>query len=148
MSSNTEKQAEPAALGHLDPEQAHALLQREPGAVLLDVRSRMEHDYVGHPPGALHVAWSEWPAWQPDPGFVEAVRAALGAQGRTHPERTPVLTLCRSGARSAAAGRALLAAGFQQVYNIDEGFEGARDAQGHRSSIDGWRCRGLPWEQS
>src|SRR5262245_20862867 len=37
------------------PLDAHAILQRDPRAVLLDVRTKMEFDYVGHPIGAVHV---------------------------------------------------------------------------------------------
>lgn len=137
-----------ADVPQLDPAAAHARLAADREAVLVDVRSRMEFDYVGHPVGALHVPWSEWPAWQPDPGFAEAVGQALRALGREPPEATPLLLLCRSGARSAAAARALVGAGFREVYNVAEGFEGRRDAAGHRSTLDGWRFRGLPWEQT
>jgi rhodanese-related sulfurtransferase len=37
--------------------------------------------------------------------------------------------------------------GLQDIYNIDEGFEGKLDEAHHRSSVGGWRFRDLPWEQ-
>ena len=46
-----------------------------------------------------------------------------------------------------AAGEELVRQGFRRVYNIEEGFEGEKDAENHRSTINGWRFRGLPWEQ-
>lgn len=134
-------------VAQLDPLEAHALLAHDPAAVLLDVRSRMEFEYVGHPVGALNVPWSDWPEWKPDPAFPSAVHEALRGLGRNQPERTPVLLLCRSGGRSLAAARVLLRAGFEEVYNVREGFEGERNAERHRSSVNGWRFRGLPWEQ-
>ena len=58
-----------------------------------------------------------------------------------------VLFLCRSGARSMSAAIAATTAGYQTCYNIAGGFEGPPDGEGHRGSIDGWKARGLPWEQ-
>jgi rhodanese-related sulfurtransferase len=60
----------------------------------------------------------------------------------------PILLLCRSGKRSALAAEAAKKAGFTDVFNVLEGFEGEIDAQQHRGGADGWRHRGLPWVQS
>ena len=123
------------------PLEAAKLLQNE-GAVLLDVRSQMEYSYVGHPPGAVHVALQEPPEWRVDPAFVERVAARVPDREAT------VLTLCRSGARSMLAAELLQAAGYRKAINIREGFEGERDERGRRGAINGWRFHGLPWEQS
>ena len=53
----------------------------------------------------------------------------------------PVLLICRSGVRSLAAGEALEAAGFAQVINVVEGFEGPLDEDFHRGTLGGWRYR-------
>jgi len=134
----------------VNPAAAWAMLQADPGTVLLDVRSRMEYEYVGRPPMAVHVAWQEPPDWKADPDFVQKVRARLGELRGTDAgvEAIPVLAMCRSGQRSMAAARALEAAGFRKVVNIAEGFEGQRDADGHRGTVNGWRYHGLPWVQS
>jgi len=128
----------------LIPPQAWQLLQSNPQAVLLDVRSSMEYQYVGHPVGALHVPLMEPPLWQAVPNFVAQVREQLSGTVETR----PILVLCRSGKRSEDAARALLASGFHEVYNIIEGFEGDLDEHHHRNNSNGWRFRGLPWEQS
>ena len=128
---------------HLDPSAAHAFLQQRPEAVLLDCRTEIEHMYVGHPVGAEHVAWQEGPDWEIDPGFADKVRRVLkGDLAR------PVLLICRSGSRSVDAGEALEAAGFSNVINVLEGFEGPLDDDFHRGTQGGWRFRGLPWQQS
>jgi rhodanese-related sulfurtransferase len=134
----------------ITPAQAWEMLQSDPDAVVLDVRSRVEFDYVGHPVGAVHVPWQEFPAWQADPQFVDKVRRKLAEQrGSTNPEQDQlILALCRSGSRSRAAARALEDAGFARVYNIAQGFEGDRDQNGHRGTVGGWRFHGLPWEQT
>jgi rhodanese-related sulfurtransferase len=99
--------------------------------------------YVGHPVGAEHVAWQEAPDWAVDPAFAAKVsRLVKGDLSR------PVLLICRSGSRSVDAGKALEAAGFQAVINVLEGFEGPLDDNFHRGTSGGWRCRGLPWQQS
>jgi rhodanese-related sulfurtransferase len=60
----------------------------------------------------------------------------------------PVLFICRSGGRSHHAALLAQQAGYAASYNVLEGFEGDRDAQGHRNTIGGWRAAGLPWTQS
>jgi hypothetical protein len=42
---------------------------------------------------------------------------------------------------------ALEAAGWLEVYNVQEGFEGPLDERDRRSTLGGWRLAGLPWEQ-
>lgn len=128
---------------HLDPLAAHAFLQAHPEAVLVDCRTEIEHMYVGHPVGAEHVAWQEAPDWEIDPDFARKVgRLVKGDLSR------PVLLICRSGSRSIFAGEALESAGFTQVINVVEGFEGPLDEDFHRGTQGGWRFRGLPWQQT
>jgi rhodanese-related sulfurtransferase len=128
---------------HLSPPAAHAFLQENPAAVLVDCRTEIEHMYVGHPVGAEHVAWQDGPDWEIDPKFAERVARLLkGDLAR------PVLLVCRSGRRSVDAGEALEAAGFTQVINVLEGFEGDLDDNFHRGTVGGWRFHGLPWQQS
>ncbi|PKO87918.1 MAG: sulfurtransferase [Betaproteobacteria bacterium HGW-Betaproteobacteria-12] len=128
---------------HLDPVAAHALLKENPKAVLIDCRTEIEHMYVGHPIGAEHVAWQEGPDWDIDPLFADKVRRMVGGD-----LDRPVLLICRSGHRSVYAGEALEAAGFRDVANVLEGFEGPLDDDYHRGTLGGWRRRGLPWQQS
>ena len=125
--------------GDVTPELACAWWQAGE-AVLVDVRSDAEREWVGFVPGALAVAWKQWPGMVPNPGFDEALRAAVPAGGKA-------VLLCRSGVRSIAAARRAAELGIT-AYNILEGFEGDADAQGHRGHRGGWRLRGLPWRQN
>jgi len=127
---------------NLVPQEAWEVLQSNAGAVLLDVRSKVEHVFVGHPPGAIHIAWKEAPDWQVNNQFVADVKKVA-----TNPN-APVLLLCRSGQRSLDAAKALENAGYQHLINIVDGFEGSLDANKHRGNLGGWRFVGLPWEQS
>lgn len=130
------------------PDRVHESLLEDRDALLLDVRSRVEFDYVGHPPGAVHVAIKEFPDWEVDPEFVGKASAALCATAGRDARALPVFVMCRSGGRSRAAARLLRAAGYERVANVAEGFEGDRDEAGHRNTVNGWRARGLPWEQT
>ncbi|MGR9072775.1 MAG: rhodanese-like domain-containing protein [Gammaproteobacteria bacterium] len=127
---------------NLDPLQAWRFLQANPRAVLIDVRTKMEFSFVGHPVDALHIPLKEAPDWKLNEDFVDQVKSAIN-----NPE-TPVLLLCRSGQRSLEAAGLLENAGYRQLINIDEGFEGALDENKHRGTRGGWRFHGLPWEQS
>ena len=130
----------------INPKTAAAILDDD-RAILIDVRSKVEFDYVGHPIGAVHVVWKEFPGWDENSRFVEEVRAALSQRGGDDTDR-PLLFICRSGARSMAAARKLGAAGYTRLYNVEEGFEGDKDGRAHRGNIGGWRFHGLPWEQT
>lgn len=125
---------------HLEPKAAYDFLKQHADAVLIDCRSEMEFLFVGHPVGAIHVAWNDGPDWAINPHFVGQVKK-VASQNR------PVVLLCRSGNRSLDAGRALEAAGFSAVYNVLHGFEGELDEHHHRNAKSGWRFDGLPWEQ-
>jgi rhodanese-related sulfurtransferase len=128
----------------LSPKEAYKLLQEHPNAVLIDVRSHMEYLFVGHPAGAIHIPWIDEPDWKLNPLFLTQVRQTMlgGASGSA-----AVVLICRSGVRSLEAGKALIEAGVNDVYNVAEGFEGQMDEKHHRSSLGGWRYHGLPWEQ-
>lgn len=130
----------------IDPLEAHALLAQESNARLIDVRSKMEFDYVGHPVGAIHLFWKEFPEWLQNPNFVAAVGTALKMNGVVD-KTAPLLVICRSGVRSRNAGESLLEHGYTRVYNVNEGFEGDKDDNRHRGNINGWRFHRLPWEQ-
>jgi hypothetical protein len=126
---------------NLKPQQAFDFLQANPEAILIDCRSEVEFLFVGHPVGAVHIAWSEAPDWDINPDFARQVRNEAD-------ENKPVLLICRSGTRSIAAAKVLEEAGFKQVINVLEGFEGDRDENHHRGNSGGWRFHGLPWEQT
>jgi rhodanese-related sulfurtransferase len=127
---------------NLEPQQAWDLLQQNSKAVLIDVRTKVEHGFVGHPLGAVHIAWKEAPDWQINPEFVAEVIQVV-------PDRnSPILLLCRSGQRSLDAAKTLEKAGYQRLINIEGGFEGPLDQDNHRGNLGGWRFCGLPWQQS
>lgn len=133
----------------LHAQEAHKLLHDNPRSVLVDIRSTMEFLFVGHPAGAIHVAWIDEPEWTVNPHFVTDVRKIMLGGATSHEDigGAPVVLICRSGKRSIDAGKALLAAGFSDVYYVDEGFEGELDEKRHRGTVNGWRFHGLPWEQ-
>jgi rhodanese-related sulfurtransferase len=106
-------------------------------AVLVDVRTDAEREWVGFVPEATALAWKQWPGMALNPQFDDGVKA-LGK---------PLLMLCRSGVRSIAAARRATELGAT-AYNILEGFEGDPDDQAHRASRGGWKLRGLPWRQN
>ena len=127
---------------NLEPQQAWNLLQQNTDAILVDVRTKIEHAFVGHPLGAIHVAWKEAPDWQVNPKFVTEVEKLV-------PDKNaPILLLCRSGQRSLDAAKALEVAGYQRLINIVDGCEGPLDKNNHRGTLGGWRFNGLPWTQS
>ena len=125
--------------GDLAPQLAYWWWQNG-DAVLVDVRSDAEREWVGFVPGAVGLAWKQWPGMALNPSFDEAIRAAV-------PAGKKALLLCRSGVRSVAAAKRATELGIE-AYNILEGFEGDADENGQRGRKGGWRMRGLPWRQN
>ncbi len=131
----------------LSPTEAWQICQEDPRALLIDVRSSMEFLFVGHPQGAIHVPWIDEPDWVINKDFETDIRKlVLGGLQKTDGD-VPIILICRSGNRSAEAGKVLVDSGMLNIYNIDEGFEGELNDSHHRSSVGGWRYRDLPWEQ-
>lgn len=126
--------------GALTPREAHELLQLLPHARLVDVRTRAEWDWVGRVPKAIEIEWLSYPGNERNPHFLQELKHAASTESL-------LMFICRSGARSSAAATAASAAGYPDCYNVLEGFEGDKDAQGHRNAIGGWRFHGLPWVQ-
>ena len=124
--------------GDITPEHAWRWVQAGQ-AVQVDVRTDAEREWVGRVPGAVPVAWKQWPGMALNAEFDTQLRAAV-------PEGGQVVLLCRSGVRSVAAARRATELGIT-AYNILEGFEGDADGEGQRGKKGGWRFHGLPWKQ-
>jgi rhodanese-related sulfurtransferase len=127
--------------GALLPAEAHALMQALPNTRLVDVRTAAELEWVGKVPGAAVIEWNRWPGGGRNPDFVAELERAVEKDAT-------VLFLCRSGGRSNSAAAIAAQAGYGKAYNILEGFEGDKDANGQRNRMGGWRAAGLPWTQS
>ena len=138
----------------VNPAEAWGILQAAKDSVLIDVRTSAEWTFVGVPDlGDIErrVIFTEWallPEMSRNPDFVEAVIDAMGSPLPEH-----AFFLCRSGVRSMHAAHAVSARMAEMghtatCYNVEEGFEGDLDSQGHRGLHAGWKARGLAWRQS
>lgn len=138
--------------GDISAAEAWAMLQKEPGAQLIDVRTVPEWNFVGLPDLSglgreVHcVEWQSFPTMAVNPHFV--VQAAQKVRSAGGNEKSALLFLCRSGARSRAAAIAMTGAGFGRCVNIVGGFEGDLDEERHRGRRSGWKASNLPWRQN
>lgn len=125
--------------GDVSPQMAYQWWQAGE-AVLVDVRTDAEREWVGFVPGAVPLAWKQWPGMAMNPAFDAGLKDAV-------PPGRKVVLLCRSGVRSIAAAKRATELGLQ-AYNILEGFEGDPNEHAQRGRKGGWRLRGLPWRQA
>jgi rhodanese-related sulfurtransferase len=131
----------------IGPAETWQALREDPEAVLIDVRTDAEWNFVGLPDlseagkQVLLIPWQVYPTMQLNGGFAEDLKRA----GLTPDHK--LFFICRSGARSQSAGQAARAAGFGHAFNVADGFEGPVDAGGHRGTVAGWKAEGLPWRQ-
>ena len=136
-----------AAIPDIAPAETWAAMQNDPAAMLVDVRTDAEWNYVGIPDLAdagkrvVLIPWQVYPSMAVNSHFTEALR-----KGGVLPEHR-VYFICRSGARSLAAAQAAQAAGYAAVFNVADGFEGPVDRDGHRGQAAGWKAASLPWLQ-
>ncbi|HTP47350.1 MAG TPA: rhodanese-like domain-containing protein, partial [Casimicrobiaceae bacterium] len=75
--------------GAVTPSEAYTLLTADPAAVLIDVRTRPEWDYVGRVPGSTLIEWNTYPAGTRNPSFLEELRSVAADR------EAPVLFICR-----------------------------------------------------
>src|SRR5579864_4917049 len=104
-----------ASIKQIDAEQARKMLEQS-GTVLVDVRESDEWRQ-GHIPQALGIPR----------GFLE-----LRIKEKVPDHKAPVILQCASGTRSLLAARALREMGYENVYNLNGGF-------------NAWKDKGLPW---
>ena len=133
--------------GDLTPEETWKILKNEQSAMLIDVRTAAEWNYVGVADLSnmgkeqLTISWVTFPDDQKNENFIAEVEAAC-------PDKdAKVISICRSGVRSISTSTALTEAGYTQAYNVLEGFEGDKNDDEHRGNTGGWKVRGLPWKQ-
>ena len=128
--------------GAVTPDEAYTLLQTDPAAKLIDVRTSAERDWVGKValPEAKQgaVQWTLYPGGAPNPDFLQQL-------GQQADKDDILLFLCRSGVRSRHAAKLATEHGYRNAFDILEGFEGDKDAEGHRKTVGGWCKAGLPW---
>ena len=136
-----------AAIPDIAPAETWAAIQNDPAAMLVDVRTDAEWNFVGIPDlvdagkRVVLIPWQVYPSMAVNDHFAEALHKA-----GVLPEHR-VYFICRSGARSLAAAQAAQAAGYPTVFNVADGFEGPVDRDGHRGQAAGWKAASLPWVQ-
>jgi rhodanese-related sulfurtransferase len=140
--------------------EAAEFIEKNPSTSLfLDVRTPAEAAFVGMPAmvdaNVPYMIEPDFPAWDEgrstlklelNPDFLAEVRRRLSAKALT--TDNPVVLICRSGDRSAAASNLLAEAGFKTVYTVVDGFEGDLATDGAntgRRTVNGWKNSGLPW---
>lgn len=120
---------------------AYALVKAGEDVLFVDVRTELEHNMVGHPVDSLLIPWRLEPTWEENHMFAATVEANTVSQTQ------PVVLICRTGQRAQQAAEKLEQIGYSNVFVVSNGFEGDLDENGHRSTRNGWRYEGLPWQQ-
>ena len=141
-----------AYAGDVSPGEAFEMLSKESKSVLVDVRTQAEWQFVGVPDlspigkTAVLQSWQTYPSMSVAPDFAATLSTELSKRGAA-PD-TPILFLCRSGARSRSAAAEMTRTGWSRCFNVSEGFEGDLDSARRRATGGGWKARGMPWVQT
>jgi rhodanese-related sulfurtransferase len=116
-------------------------MAKNPGTYIIDVRSIAEYVLIGHPTDAFSIPLTFWnektQTFEKNGNFVQDIQERFR-------KSDALVFICRSGGRSLRAAGDAFQAGFAKVYSVNEGFEGEKDENGHRT-VGGWKNRGLPY---
>ena len=126
------------SIKQVEPPQAYEILQNNPDATYLDVRTEEEFAQ-GHPIGAINIPvvfLKPGSPPQPNQSFLAVAEKVL-------PANKKLVVGCMAGGRSQRACEILEEAGYSDLTNVRGGFGGARDASG-TIIVPGWRDAGLP----
>jgi rhodanese-related sulfurtransferase len=110
--------------------EAYDMLNTVPDTYLIDVRTRAEYQFIGHAPMAhlfplyfmsdqlvqKEEQW-EYQLTNNNKAFIEEI-------SKKFQKSNNLLIISRDGTRSILAARQLIKAGFKNVYNVKDGFEG------------------------
>ncbi len=122
-------------------------------AVIVDIRTAQEYQLIGHVPGTCNIPVSFWGKWddqkksfgmEPNPDFVKQFSTAFPDKNKAY------ILMCRSGHRSAKAIKTLQQAGYTNLYDMWDGFEGIAEKDKAspnfgKKTVDGWKNKNLPW---
>lgn len=125
----------PAGAGGEDPKrilsiEAYDMLNTVPDTFLIDVRTQAEYQFVGHPFKAYLYPYqfftTQFSKGSDRPGYLLSAKNKnfVDQIGKGFKKTDNLLILCRDGVRSALAARELIAAGFKNVFDVTDGFEG------------------------
>ncbi len=156
LAADVPKEKQTKLAKYLTAKEAYEVVKAERARTLfVDVRTRAELQFVGMTHEidgqVAYVEMNEFGEWDAannrfkldaNPVFSQGVDKLLAAKGLTKADR--VVVMCRSGDRSARAINLLADAGYTNVWNQIEGFEGDMSKDGRRD-VNGWKNTGLPW---
>jgi len=152
--------------------EAQDMLNTVPDTYLLDVRTRPEYQFVGHPVGAYLLPYFFYSGTFKNKGtdcwydFGKKNKHFVEEVAKLFKKTDNLLIISRDGTRSAIAAKDLVEAGFKKVYDVEDGFEGPPFPTFKESNRDkfyrqlarrnkvigfglrrhyGWQWWGLPW---
>ena len=139
---------------YVTSKEAYDLWKSNPKKVkILDIRTLDEYINIGHAAMAWNIpAFLQTYDWDPEnKNFTYKMNTEFANQVKAvfQPNDT-ILVTCRSGGRSALAVNLLASLGYENVFNITDGFEGdtVNDPEnmyhGQRMK-NGWKNSGIPW---
>jgi len=145
------KQTKPGL--YITAREAYVKWLSDPGNIkIIDCRTPEEYIFIGHAPMACNIPVEfvthkfdekKQPVMELNSDFLSQVKEKFSPDDI-------ILTMCRSGSRSAKSVNILAEAGFKKVYNITDGFEGdeVKDPLSTFNGMrlrNGWKNAGNPW---
>lgn len=128
------------------PKDAFEMLKNQKNSFLVDVRTNEEFNFVGNVDATqfenriLLNPWQILPQMQLNPNFANNLTSQI-------PLDATLFFICKTGGRSAQSAEFALSLGYQNCYNVVNGFEGDLNDDSQRGKTNGWKASNLPWRQ-
>lgn len=150
---------------NIAPKETYKIIQKDPSIYIIDVRTPWEFQFVGHIKEAYNIPYNfvsekftpkgeEYHyngqakkatksryQWVKNPDFLYYVGKLVN-----NDKNAKMIIYCRSSHRSPKAADDLVKAGYKNVYNMVEGFEGGFGDNPYRRMKEGWQHAGLPYQ--
>lgn len=138
----------------VNPKIAFDILKNDESSVLIDVRTDAEFLFVGvvndsqFKNKSILLPWMVYPSMSENKEFANIIDDSLKSLIGDDHKNAKLFFLCKTGKRSNMAAQYAKNIGYNNCYNITNGFEGDCDQNKQRSNINGWKADGLPWQQN
>ena len=113
---------------------------------LIDIRTKPEWEFIGVPDlsslnkKTIFISWHVYPEMKINSLFENQITES------NIKKNDKLFLICRSGNRSFQAAKFLSSFGYNNCFNIIDGFEGDKNNINQRSTINGWKYNNLPWK--
>lgn len=129
-------------------DEAFEILKTKKASYLVDVRTSPEWLFSGVSDlsdigkQVITISWRNYPRMEVNENFLKEI------EKRIPDKDSNIFFICKTGGRSLDAAIFCSENGYENCFNVTNGFEGDANENSQRGKINGWKALSLPWVQA